>query len=210
MTATEKAEAIPLPLAAEMLGYTDRTLAGLIRDGKLQSVKSEPPYKGRGRPPIMVLRSSLLEYAEGKRRVLRELTAAELRGRNNGLSEWLAEQPRLLKRLREAGIYEIDGTGARGKVWVRFRPPLSRGQSQLASFWRRDEGGIFGSRKFSVEFGRKDVDVFGRSQDEEGDRADLMRCLQAALTAVRREEGRLDKERRRRRVKGMAAKPNLK
>lgn len=199
--AARKLDAIPLPLAAQMLGYTDRTLAGLIRQGKLKSVTAPPPYKGRGRPPILVLRSSIEEYAHGKRRVLRELSPAELRGRNNYLSQLLAKQPKTLERLREAGISEIDGTGARGQVWVRFHPSHARGHTLLATFWRRDVGGIFGARKFSIELGGAGVNVFIRSHDDESDRAELARCIKASLLAVEREEARLEEERSRR-VKG--------
>lgn len=195
--APRKDESIPLKQAAAMLGMSDRGAAKLVRQGKLVTTEDPSQPRGRGRPPILVKRSSVVEYARASRRVLREVSADYVRGKHTGLSRWLNEQERLKGKLKRARITLIDGEGSGGQVWVRFLSTRARGREILASFWRQDARGVFGARKFRIEFDGRDAGVFVRSTDEELDRDDLARCVNAAAACVEKEKERLRAERRR-------------
>lgn len=195
--AGRKDEGIPLALAAKMLGYSDRTLAGLVKQGKLEEANASPApeSRGRGRPTILIKRSSVEEYARVNYRVIRNVSAEEARGRAGALSSWLRTNTRLLGRVKAARIIEIDGQGERGKVWVRFVISGTNRRKSLTYFWRQDAGQVFGARKFRIEFGREGASVYLRSHDEEEDRVDLVRCVSAAVAAVEREEERIEEGR---------------
>lgn len=192
LMAAGKEEAIPLPQGARMIGYTTRAMALLVKQGKIESVPAPEPPSGPGRPPIYVSRGSVEEWASFKGRVVREITADEAKGRNASLSNWLSGESRLMGRIRRAGIFEIDGQGERGKVWIRFYPAHTKRQQALSHFWRVDADGVFGSRKFRLTFKEKGADVFVRGHDEREDRLHLARCVTAAVAAVEREERRFE------------------
>jgi hypothetical protein len=190
-----ESEAVPIKQAGRMLGVSDRMAAALLRQGKLVEFGGDVPRQGRGRPPIYVTRSSVEEFARATHRVIREVSAAELRGRSAGLSDWLSGSARLMSKARAARIAEIDGQGAGGQVWVRFHMAEAVRRGLLACFWRQDGRGLFGARKFRIVFDGARANVFLRSTDAELDQHELARAITLAAAAVGREEERIRDER---------------
>jgi hypothetical protein len=195
--AAGKDDPLSLKQAAKLLGMSDRGTAKLLRQGKLVEYEGPTTPRERGRPPILVTRSSVAEYARAAGRILRELSPEEARGRHAGLTRWLNEQERIVGKLKRARIVLIDGEGSGGQVWVRFLSTRSRGREILGSFWRQDVRGLFGSRKFRVSFDGQRADVYVRSADEELDQDELARCVNAAANCVNKEKARLSEERSR-------------
>jgi hypothetical protein len=195
--ASGKDEPLPLKQAAKLLGMSDRGTAKLLRQGKLVEYKGPATPRERGRPPILVTRSSVAEYARAAKRILREISPEEARGHHAGLTRWLNVQERLIGKLKRARVVLIDGEGSGGQVWVRFLSTRSKGREILGSFWRQDVRGLFGSRKFRVTFDGVRADIYVRSTDDELDRVELARCVNAAANCVNKEKARLSEERAR-------------
>ncbi len=196
-----KEKYVPLIQAAKMLNCSVRKVATLVRQNKLEGFTDPRPRTERGRPQLVVTKSSLESYAASHSIILREPDTEDQRGRARKLSEWLNESPALIARLRKARIIEIDGQATNGQVWVRFSSLFNR-REILCCFWRQDTGHIFGARSFRIELEEAiaRAHVFVRSHDDELDRIEIKRCFAAAVASVEREDQWLKEDRERKKA----------